>query len=105
MIPRASPETAAYASRRAAKYRRTAGGGGGGVCSVGRGCARARDHRSGFRRQLDACADAAATLAAEHAPGDALALWLQRYADFIATKRGLAPALHSGDPAFNALPA
>ncbi|WP_394791121.1 hypothetical protein [Rhodoferax sp.] len=26
------------------------------------------------------------------------------YADFIATKRGLATALHSGDPAFNMLP-
>jgi len=29
---------------------------------------------------------------------------MQRYADFIATKRGLAPALHSGNPAFNSLP-
>lgn len=58
-----------------------------------------------FRRQVDACADAAAVLAAEHTPGEALALWLQRYADFIATKRGLAAALHSGDPAYNSLPA
>ena len=29
---------------------------------------------------------------------------MQRYADFIATKRGLATALHSGDPAYNTLP-
>ena len=58
-----------------------------------------------FRRQVDACADAAAVLAANHAPGEALALWLQRFADFIATKRGLATALHSGDPAYNSLPA
>lgn len=58
-----------------------------------------------FRHQVDACADAAAVLAAEHAPGEALALWMQRYADFIATKRGLATALHSGDPAYNTLPA
>lgn len=58
-----------------------------------------------FRHQVDACADAAEVLAAEHAPGEALALWLQRYADFIATKRGLATALHSGDPAFAPLPA
>lgn len=58
-----------------------------------------------FRHQVDACADAAEVLAAEHAPGEALALWLQRYADFIATKRGLATALHSGDPAFATLPA
>jgi AcrR family transcriptional regulator len=57
-----------------------------------------------FRNQVDACADAAAVLAAEHAPGEALALWMQRYADFIATKRGLATALHAGDPAYNSLP-
>jgi hypothetical protein len=30
---------------------------------------------------------------------------MQRYAAFIATKRGLATALHSGDPAFDMLPA
>lgn len=58
-----------------------------------------------FRQQVDDCADAAPALAAKHAPGEALALWMQRYADFIVTKRGLATALHSGDPAFNALPA
>lgn len=56
-----------------------------------------------FRREIDECADAAATLATEHAPDDALAVWLQRYATFIATKRGLAPALHSGDPAYDNL--
>ena len=43
--------------------------------------------------------------AAEHAPGEALAGWMQRYVDFIAAKRGLAAALHSGDPAFDTLPA
>lgn len=58
-----------------------------------------------FRQQVDACADAAKVLAAEHAPAEALALWVQRYAEFIATKRGLATALHSGDPAFAPLPA
>ncbi len=58
-----------------------------------------------FRREIDACADAAPILAAEHGPGEALARWMQRYAAFIATKRGLAAALHSGDPAFDALPA
>lgn len=58
-----------------------------------------------FRHEVDACADAAPVLATEYEPGEALALWMQRYADFIATKRGLATALHSGDPAFNALPA
>lgn len=58
-----------------------------------------------FRREIDACADAAPALAAEHAPAEALARWMQRYADFLGTKRGLAAALHSGDPAFDALPA
>ena len=57
-----------------------------------------------FRREIDACADAAPVLAAEHTPGEALARWMQRYAAFIAAKRGLAKALHSGDPAFDNLP-
>src|SRR5580692_8109372 len=57
-----------------------------------------------FRRQIDACASAAPELAKNHGPGEALARWMQRYADFIATKRGLAKALHSGDPAFDNLP-
>jgi AcrR family transcriptional regulator len=56
-----------------------------------------------FRQEIDACAEAARMLAAEYAPGEALAKWMQRYAAFIATKRGLAPALHSGDPAFEPL--
>jgi AcrR family transcriptional regulator len=58
-----------------------------------------------FRHEIDACADAAQILAAEREPGEALARWMQRYAAFIATKRGLATALHSGDPAFDTLPA
>ena len=58
-----------------------------------------------FRREIDACADAAPVLAAEHEPGEALARWMQRYVAFIAAKRGLAKALHSGDPAFDTLPA
>ena len=56
-----------------------------------------------FRHEIDSCAQAAAVLAAEHAPAEALARWMQRYAAFIATKRGLAPALHSGNPAFDTL--
>jgi AcrR family transcriptional regulator len=58
-----------------------------------------------FQREIDACADAARSLASEHEPGEALAHWMQRYVVFIATKRGLASALHSGDPAFDQLPA
>jgi AcrR family transcriptional regulator len=56
-----------------------------------------------FRNEIDACADAAPILAAEHEPGEALSRWMQRYAAFIVIKRGLATALHSGDPAFDPL--
>lgn len=58
-----------------------------------------------FRQEVDACAETAPVLAAEHPPVQALTLWLLRYTGFIAAKRGLAAALHSGDPAFDALPA
>lgn len=57
-----------------------------------------------FQREVDACADAAPALTAAYEPGVALAKWLHRYTEFLATKRGLAAALHSGDPAFDALP-
>ena len=58
-----------------------------------------------FRREVDACADAAGPLAAaERGPAEALAAWLKLYTRFLATKQGLAAALHSGDPAFAALP-
>src|SRR6201996_4008996 len=57
-----------------------------------------------LERGIDACADAGPALSAEHPPGVALAMWLRRYTEFLATKRGLATALHSGDPAFDALP-
>ena len=58
-----------------------------------------------FRHEIDACADAAPVLAAQFGPGEALARWMQRYAAFLGTKRGLASALHSGSPAFDPLPA
>ena len=57
-----------------------------------------------FESRIDACADAADELARRHEPGEALAQWMKRYVDFISTKRGLAAALHSGDPAYRALP-
>src|SRR5277367_4872855 len=40
-----------------------------------------------FRREIDACADAAPVLAIEHRPFEALASWVQRHASFVATKR------------------
>lgn len=57
-----------------------------------------------FRREVDACAGAAEQLAAECGPAEALAAWLMRYTRFLAAKRGLAAALHSGDPTFASLP-
>jgi AcrR family transcriptional regulator len=57
-----------------------------------------------FRREIDDCAAAAPLLAASHAPDKALELWIQRFTEFVATKHGLAAALHSGDPAYTALP-
>ncbi|ROP36523.1 TetR/AcrR family transcriptional regulator [Saccharothrix texasensis] len=58
-----------------------------------------------FRHEVDACADAAPALAAEHAPLEALTAWLWRFTGFIGTKHGLSAALHSGDPAYSSLPA
>jgi AcrR family transcriptional regulator len=57
-----------------------------------------------FRHEIDACADAAPLLAAEYDPGEALSRWIQRYVAFLVTKRGLATALHSGNPTFDTLP-
>ncbi len=58
-----------------------------------------------FRREIDVCAQAAPALAAENPPGVALEKWLYRLTEFVATKRGLAAALHSGGAAFDDLPA
>lgn len=58
-----------------------------------------------FRREMDDCADAAPVLATQYAPFEALSRWMHHYASLVGTKRGLAKALHSGDPAFEALPA
>ncbi|GAB4001036.1 TetR/AcrR family transcriptional regulator [Glycomyces albus] len=57
-----------------------------------------------FQREVDACADAAPVLAAEHEPVVALEQWILRFTEFLKAKRGLAAALHSGDPAFDDLP-
>lgn len=57
-----------------------------------------------FRREIDACAEAAVELAADNEPFEALRRWMLRFSEFFATKRGLAGALHSGEPAYAALP-
>jgi AcrR family transcriptional regulator len=56
-----------------------------------------------IERGVNACADAAPALAAANEPAVALAEWLDQLTDFVLTKRGLATALHSGDPAFTGL--
>ncbi|MHB1303088.1 MAG: TetR/AcrR family transcriptional regulator [Acidiphilium sp.] len=58
-----------------------------------------------FRQEMDTCADAAQALAAQHPPFEALKMWMQHFVKLAATKHGFAQALHSGDPAFDALPA
>ena len=55
-----------------------------------------------FHREIDACAAQPLELAAAHGPGDALNCGFSLH-EFVATKHGLAAALHSGDPAFRAL--
>jgi len=53
---------------------------------------------------IDAVADAGPALLADYPPGEALDRWIHRFAELLATKRGLAAALHSHDPAFAGLP-
>ncbi|MFB7091599.1 TetR/AcrR family transcriptional regulator [Streptomyces sp. NPDC056296] len=52
---------------------------------------------------IDAVVAAGPELSAAHAPAEALTAWLRRYTQLLGTKRGLAPALHSGDPAYEGL--
>jgi AcrR family transcriptional regulator len=54
---------------------------------------------------IDAVADAGPALSAAYEPAEALIQWIHRFTELLATKRGLASALHSGDPAFSRLPA
>jgi len=54
--------------------------------------------------EVDACANAGAELAARYSAGKALVEWVERYVKFVTTRRGLAAALNSGDPAFKAVP-
>lgn len=52
---------------------------------------------------IDALAAAGPRLSAAHEPAEALAEWLGQYTELLGAKRGLIPALHSGDPAYEAL--
>jgi AcrR family transcriptional regulator len=57
-----------------------------------------------LQHEIDACIEAAEALGSRLGPRDALMEWTERYTDFVGTKRGLAAALHSGDPAYDDLP-
>jgi AcrR family transcriptional regulator len=56
-----------------------------------------------FRREIDACVDAAPDIEAAYPAGEALDRWIIRYTEFVATKRGLAAALHSGGTTYEPL--
>jgi len=57
-----------------------------------------------LQHEIDECVDAADDLGATLSPWEALMAWIERFTDFVGTKRGLASALHSGDPAYDDLP-
>ena len=56
-----------------------------------------------LKQEIDACADAGPALSAANPPGAALAQWIQRYTELVATKAGLASALQSADAAHEAM--
>jgi AcrR family transcriptional regulator len=57
-----------------------------------------------LQHEIDECVAAAEELGTALSPWAALTGWIERFTDFVGTKRGLAAALHSGDPAYDDLP-
>jgi AcrR family transcriptional regulator len=57
-----------------------------------------------LQHEIDECVEAAEKLGTTLSPWEALTTWIERFTDFVGTKRGLASALHSGDPAYDDLP-
>jgi len=57
-----------------------------------------------LQHEIDECVEAAEELGTTLSPWEALMGWIERFTDFVGTKRGLASALHSGDPAYDDLP-
>ena len=53
--------------------------------------------------EIEACADAATSLAARNRPAEAVAEWVQQFTELVGTKQGLAAALHSNDPSLEEL--
>ncbi|MGI5320996.1 TetR/AcrR family transcriptional regulator [Actinomadura nitritigenes] len=58
-----------------------------------------------LRQELDECVTAAGMLTATLGPTEAFVAWIERFKELVATKQGLAEALHSADPAYDGLPA
>jgi len=57
-----------------------------------------------LQHEIDECVAAAEALGTTLGPWEALTGWIERFTDLVGTKRGLAAALHSGDPAYADLP-
>jgi AcrR family transcriptional regulator len=57
-----------------------------------------------LQHEIDECVEAAEKLMTTLSPWEALQGWIERFTHFVVTKRGLASALHSGDPAYDDLP-
>jgi AcrR family transcriptional regulator len=57
-----------------------------------------------LQHEIGECAEAAEELGSTLSAWEALLGWIERFTDFVGTKRGLASALHSGDPAYDDLP-
>jgi AcrR family transcriptional regulator len=57
-----------------------------------------------LQHEIDECVEAAEEVGTTLSPWEALTGWVERFTDFVGTKRGLASALHSGDPAYDDLP-
>jgi AcrR family transcriptional regulator len=57
-----------------------------------------------LQHEIDECIEAAEELGTTLGPWEALLGWIERFTDFVGTKRGLASALHSGDQAYDDLP-
>jgi AcrR family transcriptional regulator len=57
-----------------------------------------------LQHEIDECVAAADVLGNTLKAWEALTGWIELFTDFVDTKRGLASALHSGDPAYDDLP-
>ena len=57
-----------------------------------------------LQHDIDECLEAAHEFATARNPWEAVLAWIERFTAFVGTKRGLATALHSGDPAYDDLP-